>query len=211
MAFCNSCGNNLESGAKFCPKCGAVQAGSTITAGATPAMTAQPKNNNAVKIVLVVVAAIVLLGMIGMAAVTLIGLRIARHTKIDNRDGNVRIESPFGKIETTKDPEQVARDLGVDIYPGARVLPENAADVKLGSMHTISAEFETDDASDKVSAFYKAKFPHPDVSTTGGGETTIVSTDKQSVITITIEPEGSKTRIHIANVSGKGVTSGSGA
>lgn len=34
----------------------------------------------------------------------------------------------------------------------------------------------------------------------------MVSTDQKNLITINIEPDGSKTRIKIANVSGKNVT-----
>ncbi len=211
MAFCNSCGNNLESGAKFCSKCGTVQAGANIgsTPVAVPPHAATP--NNSLRIILIVVGAVILLGVISVAAITVIGLRIARHTRVENRDGNVRIESPFGDVETTNDPAQIAASLGVNVYPGARVLEGNAADVTVAGMHTISAEFETEDSPDKVAEFYKSKFPNPNVSNTAGGETTIVSTSKKNLITITIEPEGSKTRIHIANVSGKGVTSGSGA
>jgi hypothetical protein len=211
MAFCNACGTNLENGAKFCPTCGGVQSASNPVAVAPLATPPPPEANSGVKTVLIVVAAIVVMGMVGLAAVTFVGLRIAHHSRITNRDGNVRIESPLGNVESTTDPASVARDLGVDIYPGARVLTGNAANVTVGGMHTVAAEFETDDSSDKVAVFYKSKFPNPTVSTTNGGSTTIVSTDKQGLVTVTIEPEGSKTRIHVASVSGKGVTSGSGA
>ena len=212
MAFCNSCGTSLESGAKFCPKCGAVQ--SAAVAGApTPAVPAappQPQNKSAVTTILVVVAAIVVLGIISLAAVAFVGLRIARHSKIDNDNGNVRIQSPLGNVESTTDPEKIAQNIGVDIYPGAHVLKGNAANFTVGGMRTFSAEFETDDPPDKVAAFYKSKFPNPTVSSTSGGSTSIVSAEDRNIVTINIGAEAGKTRIQISSVSGKGLTSGSG-
>jgi hypothetical protein len=210
MAFCNSCGNNLESGARFCSKCGTTQpatSSTSIPVGTPP----QAKNNNTVKVVLIVVAAVVVMGVFGLIAVTAIGIHIARRSHIENRDGNVRIESPFGNVETSNDPEQVASSLGVELYPGAHLLSGNSANVTVAGMHTVAGEFETDDPPDKVAQFYQSKFPNPNVSTSDAGNTTIVSTDKHSVITITIQPDGSKTRIHIASVSGKGVGSETGA
>ena len=215
MAFCNSCGNNLESGAKFCSKCGATQPATSSMAvpvvGSPQATPSQPKNSNAVKVVLIIVAAVVVIGILGMIAVTIVGVHIARRSHIENRDGNVRIESPFGNVETSNDPEQVASSLGVELYPGAHLLSGNSANVTVAGMHTVAGEFETDDPPDKVAQFYQSKFPNPNVSTSSDGNTTIVSTDKHSVITITIQPENSKTRIHIASVSGKGVGSGTGS
>src|SRR5208337_3578881 len=101
----NSCGNNLESGAKFCPKCGAAQA-ATSGAPAVSASTApaQPQGSSALKIILIVVAAVVVLGMAAVGVVTYVGLRIARHSRIENNGGKVRVESPFGSVETTTNP-----------------------------------------------------------------------------------------------------------
>jgi hypothetical protein len=212
MAFCNSCGTSLESGAKFCPKCGAVQSAAVAGAptSAAPVAPPQPQNKSAVTTILVVVAAIVVLGIISLAAVAFVGLRIARHSKIDNDNGNVRIQSPLGNVESTTDPEKIAQNIGVDIYPGAHVLKGNAANFTVGGMRTFSAEFETDDPPDKVAAFYKSKFPNPTVSSTSGGSTSIVSAEDRNIVTINIGAEAGKTRIQISSVSGKGLTSGSG-
>jgi hypothetical protein len=170
----------------------------------------QPQNKSAVTTILVVVAAIVVLGIISLAAVAFVGLRIARHSKIDNDNGNVRIQSPLGNVESTTDPEKIAQNIGVDIYPGAHVLKGNAANFTVGGMRTFSAEFETDDPPDKVAAFYKSKFPNPTVSSTSGGSTSIVSAEDRNIVTINIGAEAGKTRIQISSVSGKGLTSGSG-
>jgi hypothetical protein len=73
-------------------------------------------------------------------------------------------------------------------------------------MHTVEAEFESDDPPEKVSAFYSSRFPNANVATKDQNRYTIVSTDKKNLITINIEPEDGKTRIKIANVSGKNLT-----
>src|SRR5713226_9500932 len=99
MAFCNSCGATLDSGAKFCNKCGTTQPGAAAAPiftvpGAAPAATA--KNSGALKIILIVVAVVVGLGILGIGAVSFVGYRIASHSRIHNDNGNVRVETPFG-------------------------------------------------------------------------------------------------------------------
>jgi hypothetical protein len=208
MAFCNSCGANLNAGEQFCSKCGAVIPGGPIAPSYAAGPPAPPKSNSAVKIVLIAVGAIVALGLLGTVATTLIGLRIARHTKIETSDGKVRVQSPFGTVETTKDPEEAAKEMGIDLYPGARVLQGGAASVNLGSSHTVAANFESDDPPDKVAEFYKSKFPNAKFSTREDNNYSIISSEGNRIVTIHIEPQGDKTMIHIASVNGKAVVLG---
>ena len=77
MAFCNACGATLDGGAKFCTKCGATQplgrtsaAVSPSSAAAATSLATAPKSNNALKVILIVVAVIVGLGILGIAAVS---------------------------------------------------------------------------------------------------------------------------------------------
>ena len=107
---------------------------------------------------------------------------------------------------STNDPNEAARNLGIDLYPGARVLKGNTA--TFGGMHTVEAEFESDDPTDKVSTFYSSRFPNANVTNKDQDRYTIVSTDKKNLITINIEPVDGKTVIHIANVSGKRMSGG---
>src|ERR1700722_12588318 len=126
MAFCNSCGAALTPGTKFCNKCGAPQA-AVAASGATPAVpTPGPippppatGGSSALKIILIVVGVIVVIGILGVATVGFIGYRIAKSAHVSQQGDHVKAETPFGTFETSKDPEQVAKDLGVDIYPGA--------------------------------------------------------------------------------------------
>lgn len=212
MAFCNSCGQMLAAGAKFCAKCGAAQPGSPAPAApsalvSAPAPAVQPQSGSGVKIVLIIVAVVMALGILGAGTAAFVAWRVARHLHVEEKNGNVRVESPFGTVETSTNPADVARDLGIEIYPGARVLKSGAANVRIGGMHTVAADFESDDPTDKVADFYKSKFPNANVTVAEEDHFTIVSTDKTSLITVSIEPRDNKTLIHVANVSGKGISS----
>jgi flagellar basal body-associated protein FliL len=210
MAFCNSCGATLNSGAKFCNKCGTTQPG---VASATPVSTAvgpgtPQKSGGALKIILIVVAVIVVCGILAIGAFSFFAYRIARHSRIHNEDGNVRVETPFGTVNTTTDPDEAARNLGVDVYPGAEVVKGTTSDMTMGAMHTATADFETSDPVNTVGEFYKSKLPNANVVSTTGDHYAIISTDKKNMLTINIEPKNGRTRIHIAKVSGKMVGGG---
>jgi hypothetical protein len=216
MAFCNACGTTLDGGAKFCTKCGATQPEgrtSAATLSAPPPvagpLTTTPKNSNALKIILIIVAVVVGLGILGIAAVSFIGYRIASHSRVRNRDGNVRVETPFGNVQSTTDPDEAARDLGVDLYPGAEVVKGTTSKMDMGNMHTAAADFETSDAASTVADFYKSKVPGANVISSEADHYAIIATDKKNMLTISIEPKDGKTRIHIAKVAGKLVTGGS--
>ena len=121
MAFCNSCGATLDAGARFCNKCGTTQAGAASVAPVfTPAATAAGtpgKSGGALKVILIVVAVIVVFGILAVGAFSFFAYRIARHSRVHNENGNVRVETPFGTINTTTDPDEAARSLGIDSYP----------------------------------------------------------------------------------------------
>jgi hypothetical protein len=211
MAFCNICGATLDGGAKFCNKCGTTQPGA---AAATPVFTGTTpvpaqKNSSALKIILIVVAVVVALGIAGIAAVSFIGYHIARHSRVHNENGNVRVETPFGTVNTSTDPDEAARNLGIDVYPGATVVKGTASNMDMGTMHTANADFETSDPVSAVGDFYKAKVPNANVVSSTDNHYTIISTDKKNMLTISIEPKDGRTRIHITKISGKIVSDNS--
>jgi hypothetical protein len=201
MAFCNSCGATLASGAKFCTKCGTTQ---PTTASAVPVATAgAAPQSNALKIILIVVAMIVGLGILGVAGAGFVAWRIARHSRVNSRDGNVRVETPFGTVNTTTDPNEAASNIGIDLYPGAEVVNGTSANVNFGGMHSASAEFETSDPAASVADFYKSKFPDARLISSEGGHYTIVSNHNKDMLSVSIESRNGKTRIHVARVTGK--------
>ena len=210
MAFCNSCGATLDSGAKFCNKCGTTQpAAATAAPVFTPAGAAPgTKGNSALKIILIVVAVIVVCGVLAVGAISFFAYRIARHSRVHNDNGNVSVETPFGSVNTSTDPDEAARNLGVDLYPGAQVIKGTTSNMTMGSMHTAAADFESGDPVSTVGEFYKSRLPNASVVSTTGDHYAIISTDKKNMLTINIEPKDGKTRIHIARVSGKMVNGG---
>jgi hypothetical protein len=208
MAFCNSCGANLDAGAKFCSKCGTVISGGPVATGYPQMLPAQPQSNSALKIILIAAGVAIVLGILGTVAATFVGIHIARNTKVEQSDGKVKVRGPFGTVETMKDPAEAAKELGIDVYPGARALQEGATSVNIGGSHTVAANFESDDPPEKVAEFYRSKFPNAKYSASDGKNYSIVSKEAKNVVTIHIEPEGDKTIIRIATVNGNAVVLG---
>ncbi|MGA8436938.1 MAG: zinc ribbon domain-containing protein [Candidatus Sulfotelmatobacter sp.] len=214
MAFCNSCGTSIAPGTRFCSKCGAPILASTIPpAGAvastpvsavTPASvppTGPAQGGGALKAILIVVGVVVLLGVVGIVSIGVFAWRVAHQAHVRQDGNNVKLETPFGSVETSKDPDEVARNLGVELYPGAEVLKNGANSATFGGIHTVSLNSESSDSVDKVAGFYKSKFPKAMVSTSDAGRCTIISNDHKKMVTINIEAEGGKTKIRITSVA----------
>jgi hypothetical protein len=216
MAFCNSCGANVDPGIKFCNKCGAAVAGAAAGAVAAPlapapgqATPAQGGGSGVLKVILIVVGVFVILGVLAVSTVAFIGWRVARNLHVKQQGDHVRVETPFGTVESSKNPEDVARDLGVEIYPGAEVQKNGAESATFAGMHTASANFKSSDSVDQVSAFYKAKFPNAMVSTSDQNHCTIIAQDQKNMTTINIQGDGGQTKIQITHVTHNGGSMGS--
>jgi hypothetical protein len=207
MAFCNSCGAVLNPGTKFCNKCGVAVAASGPAAPGVPTPVPSPPpskgSSSALKIILIVVAVFFVIAILGAATIGIIGYHFAKSTHVSQEGDHVKVDTPFGSIESSKDPDQTAKDLGVDLYPGAQVQKNGAASVTFGSMHTVAANFESSDSVDKVCEFYKSRFPGAKVTTSNQNQCTIVSTDQQNIITINVQASGDNSKFQITNVSKK--------
>lgn len=212
MAFCNSCGASITPGTRFCAKCGAAILASSLppkvaspaTAGsAIPAAPTAPpaQGGGALKVILIVVGVVVLLGILSVASIGFFAWRVAHHAHIHQDGNNVKVDTPFGSVETTQDPGQAAHNLGVDLYPGAEVSKNGAATATFGGVHTASLTSESTDSVDKVATFYKSKFPNAMVSSSDANRCTIISNDNKTMITINIEARGDRTKIQITKVS----------
>jgi hypothetical protein len=204
MAFCNSCGANLTTGSKFCNNCGAAVTGTSAASApplpATPA--AAPKNNSALKIILIVVAVIVCLGVVGVATVGFVAYRFAKDSHVTQQGDSVKVETPFGTM-SANDPDQAVKDLGIDVYPGAEVQKDGASSATIAGIRTVKANFYSSDSFDKVCAFYREKFPRSNVNSSDQNHCTIVSNDSNNTITINVRADGDGSKFHIANVSRK--------
>ncbi len=212
MAFCNSCGATLSAGMKFCNKCGAAQADAVTSPGATfappatvmaPAPPPSTSGGSALKIILIVVAVIVGIGILGMVTCGVVVHRAIKNARVSQQGDSVKADTPFGSFETSKDPEKIAKDIGVDLYPGAEMQKNASASVTMGSIHTVTAILMSSDPVDKVCAFYKEKFPDANVASSDQSRCSFVSNDQKNMITIKVEPDGDSTKLQITNVSKK--------
>ena len=218
MAFCNSCGANVVPGTRFCNNCGAAVLASTLppaasapAAGPTPPAVAPAPTSGggALKAILIVVGVLVLVVILGITSVAFFAWRVAHRAHIRHDGDNVSVETPFGSVGTTKDPQEAARNLGVDPYPGAQVMKQGSVSMSFGSVHTTALTFETADSVDQVCSFYKPKFPNAMVVSSDNDQCNIVSNDQKNMITINAKVEGGKTKIVISNVSRKSDGGGS--
>ena len=216
MAFCNKCGASLNPGIRFCNQCGAAviasspapsmanpaMAGSTVPAASVPAANAG-QGGGALKVIFIVVGVIALLGVLAFGSIAFFAWRVARHVHAHQDGNNVRVETPFGSVETTKDPADAARNLGVDLYPGAELMKNGSSTATFGGVHTATISAQSSDSVDQVFNFYKAKFPNAMVTTSDAGRSTLISNDNKSMITINVESQGGRTKIMITSVSRK--------
>jgi len=208
MAFCNSCGATLNPGTAFCTKCGAANAGGpaaapTPAARPLPAPPPSKGSGSTLKIILIVIGVVVLIGILGVASLSFFVYRVAKSAKVSQNGDNVKVETPFGSVESSKDPEKVAKDLGLDIYPGAEIQRNGAATATFGGIHTVTANFESSDSVDKVCTFYKSRFPAANVTSSDQNRCTIVSTNPPNSVSINIEPNGDGSKFQITSVSKK--------
>lgn len=210
MAFCNSCGTSLAPGAQFCNKCGSAVASAPsapVMQGAPPpaAIPAQTGGGSSpLKIILIVIAVVVGLGILSVGAISFFVVHALKTgTHVTHNGENVKVDTPFGSVETSKDPAQTAKDLGVDIYPGATVQSNGTATMTFGNTRTVTAAFESSDSLDKVCTFYMSKFPHATASTSDSRHCSVVSGDQKNLLTISVQANGDGSKIQIANVNKK--------
>ena len=216
MAFCNSCGAPLSPDARFCSRCGATTAApgaTTVAPGVSPSAPVAPTpppargGNSAVKTVLIIVGVIVLLGGLGIVSLTFVALHFARNSRLSQGGDHVKVETPFGRVETSRDPDKAVQDLGVDVYPGAEVQKNGASTATFGSMRTVTAKFQSSDSEDKVCSFYRSKFPASKVAIPSPGRCTVVSSDPNNMITVNVESSGDGSKFQISSVIKKDTSS----
>ncbi len=164
-------------------------------------MYAQPASSgsNAVKIILIVIA--VLIGM-GILSAMLAGFgvwRLSRMARV-NRNG-VTFSTPNGAITTGGAMDVTEAELGLPIYPGA-VHGEGGMRIHSGNSSMVTATYSTPDPPNKVLDFYKSKLDgNASIIQTGtGGVISSGQRNKESwMITVSADPalNGGKTKIAI--------------
>ena len=212
MAFCNPCGTALAAGAQFCPKCGAAT-GAPATPVAVSSTAAAPlpapppaQSSSALKIILIILAIVLGLIVIAGGSCAYFVHRAIVRSHLNQKNGEVSIDTPFGSLNSTSDPSQAAKDTGVEAYPGATVEKNGAANMNIGKMHTASVTYESDDPPATVADFYKSKFPNATMTSGENGRYSLLAGGKDDLTTITIEPRDGKTKIMVARVTNAGMS-----
>jgi len=108
------------------------------------------------------VAVNLLLGTLLAALSILPACSITTNDKDKNGEKQVDIKSPLGDLHVSEEAD--IRDAGLSVYPGARPAPKDSSDdkksanvnVKLPgfSLKVVAGEFLSDDAPDKIIAYY---------------------------------------------------------
>ena len=207
-SFCAKCGSALSANEQFCTSCGTAAA----TGSAAPAQpsAAQPgaapasSGSSAAKIILIIVAVVVGLGIIVIGGgIFAIRHYITHNIHVSGPNGQMTMQTPEGKINFNTAQTYTAADLGVDPYPGAESTRGGIKmDLPTGSM--VTGVYLTSDTKQQVVDFYKSKFGGTAAvfdTSDGAMLTQTVSKQESIMVTVTANPtrDNGKTRITITH------------
>jgi hypothetical protein len=195
--FCAKCGAPTPFSSGFCSACGARI--ESAPAAAPPAPGAPPppaypvaypatSSGGALKVILIVVAVVVGLGVIGMGIIGFGAWRLSRGLHVNDNGNGVTVSVPGGGTISAGDSAGNDADLGVPLYPGA-VRQKGGVQMKSASASMAMANFATDDAAAPVVDFYKSKLgPNAVVVSSPDGTVLSLAESEHEKITITIAP-----------------------
>jgi hypothetical protein len=214
--FCTKCGAPLPEGMAFCTKCGAPAAaaasGAAPSAGpytppasnapytppasaytppasyAAPGAPVQKGGGGALKIILIIVAVFVGLGILSAAGVSYFVYRASKMVHVSNNGNSVELTTPGGTF-SAGDTAVAASELGVDLYPGSNQ-QKGAVRISTPKGSTVTAVFETGDSLDQVLSYYKDKL---------GSGASVFQSDKSAVLTLADEAKKTSVMVTISN------------
>jgi hypothetical protein len=198
---CAKCGYALSDNHQSCPYCGTATA--AVQLPVAQYIDEPPASKSgALKIILIVVAIIVGLGILGVGVIGFIGYRIAKNVHVDP-NGRMTMNTPAGTITTTPNDNISAADLGVVIYPGAESTHGGMTMEMPNGSATIGV-FITSDSPDQVLAFYKDNLGSAARVTSLFGNTTVrLKINQQEFVEVRITKssklDSGKTRIMISH------------
>ena len=207
--FCSKCGAELSPGAHACTACGApVAIVATVVPPAQPVAVPPPpkQGNSALKIVLIIVAVFVGLGILGASAFGYFMWRVAHAIHVASESHTVTVNSPTGgSFSANTGGNYTSAELGTDVYPGAQS-GKGGMRMTLPSGSMVSAVYLTSDSKDQVTAFYKSRFGSG-ASSFDAPTGTILTVNKspQESVVVTITPGSGdnqgKTQISIVHTT----------
>jgi hypothetical protein len=171
-----------------------------------PPPAAPGSGNTVLKIVLIVLAIFVVLGIAAAGVIGFVGYKVS---KAVHRAGNgdVSFSSPTGGSISMGNASNISSaELGVPEYPGAKRAP-GSMKMKTSTRSLVTAAFTTSDSAEKVVAFYKDKLGEQ-TSITEHSNSTVLSSGESNddKLVVTITPEDSQTKItvmHASHLSGQ--------
>ena len=202
-SFCANCGTALSPDSHACAACGAPAAGVPVAAPVQYAAPAAASGGSALKIVLIIIAIVVGLGILGVGALSFTVWRYTRAFHVNDHNGQMTVQTPGGTITADSSQSFTASELGTDVYPGAlSVRGGMRMNLPTGSM--VTGVFVTTDSKEQVLDFYKSKLGSG-ASTYDSGDSALITLGRgqQESIMVTISARASqndgKTRIAIVH------------
>jgi nitrate reductase NapE component len=174
-SFCAKCGAEGSSDRQFCAACGApAAAGSAVAGSVQPAAPPARSGSSAVKIILIVVAIFVGLGILGAGAFGFMVWRVARAVHVSGNGDQMTMSTPGGTVNLNATATYSAADLGTDIYPGAEPV-KGGMKMSLPTGAMVTGIFLTTDSKHQVVDFYKGKL---------GSAASVMDTQDAAIITL---------------------------
>jgi zinc-ribbon domain len=122
---------------------------------AQPAAMPAKGGSNALKIILIVFAILVGLGILGAGAVGFVVWRVA-HAIHGANHGQFSFNTPNGSVSGRNATNFTPEELGTDIYPGAQSI-KGGMRMNLPTGSVVTGVYLTPDSKDQVLNFYKGK------------------------------------------------------
>ena len=204
--YCPKCGAQVTPGAYVCSACGTPVAAAPAAAVPVPAAPPPRQGTSALKIVLIVLAIFVGLGILGAGAFGYMVWRAAHAIRMAANGEKMSMNLPGGSFSAGASETFSASDLGTDVYPGAQS-GKGSMRMTLPTGSMVSALYVTSDSKDQVIAFYKNKFGGANTTAFDSADGSVITYAKSQqesvVVTVTSNPsefEG-KTQIHIVHTT----------
>jgi len=169
-----------------------------------------PRNNRRGGALAGIMLVVLMLGVLGIAALVTTGVFVADHVSVTESDarGETTVETPFGSLRVRDRAKLDPKHMGVPIYPGA-VREDDSR--KLASFHFdfgdvhkafafSAAEYRTSDSVDRVTDFYRDQLPHWLISQKDNGRMQFSFTKHGYKRFVCIYEDDGETRIALASV-----------
>jgi hypothetical protein len=224
--FCTKCGAPLAEEMRFCTACGATSdvpsapvargsatfspqpmAAALPSGPGTPAAPAPTTGSPVLKIILIVVAVLIFLGLVSAGACVFMVYRARQRVRQFERQVHSSFPSPAGTPGVQTQPGRPGQggggviDLGVPIYPGATPA-EGGSSMSLGAGAVKVQQYTTSDSTDQVTNFYKDKLGSAARVMQRGQESLVQLIGSNGVVNVSIAPDDNtkKTRITISSI-----------